>query len=57
VVLVFLLIGVGYLFYVNYRSRTYQTLRVRPIGDIVRLRLARGEITFELEELKKTLNK
>jgi putative membrane protein len=52
-----LFIGIGYLFYINYRPRTYYRERETPL-EIAELRLARGEITpEEFEEIKKTLEK
>jgi putative membrane protein len=50
------LIGLGYLFYINYRPRAYYRAREDPL-EVARLRLARGEITSEeFEEIKKTLD-
>jgi putative membrane protein len=50
-----LFIGLGYLFYINYRPRTYYREREDPL-EIAKLRLARGEISpEEFEEIKKTL--
>ena len=49
------LIGVGYLFYVSYPSRARRINREDPL-EVVRLRLARGEITSEeFEKIRKTL--
>lgn len=53
----FILIGVGYLFYLSYRPRSYRVQRENPL-EVARLRLARGEITSEeFEEIRKTLEK
>lgn len=52
-----ILIGVGYLFYLSYRPRTYRTPVEDPL-EAARLRLARGEIsTEEFENIRKTLEK
>jgi len=50
-----ILVGVGYLFYLSYRPRTYRSQREDPI-EVAKLRLARGEISSEeFEEISKTL--